>query len=55
MYENAEDAPTEGTLQQVVLDGRKAVLLPPMTADEVEAFIARGTARPVARYRVLPL
>ncbi len=53
IYEDSDEIPTKGTLQYVTLDGRKAVLLPPMTAAEVEAFIAQGTSRPVARYRVL--
>ena len=55
IYEDIEGIPAEGALRQIVLDGKKAVLLPPMTAKEVEAFIAQGAARPVAQYRVLAL
>ena len=55
IYDKNAEVSQDGTLQYVDTGDRKAVLLPPMTADEVEATVAKGVARPVAQYRVLPL
>jgi homoserine dehydrogenase len=45
----------EGAQQIVTTADRKAVLLPAMTGAQVEAYVAKNAARPVAQYRVLPL
>ena len=52
---DGEDAPTQGTLQSVTLNGRRAVLLPPVTEQQLADFIAQGKSRPVASYRYLSL
>ncbi len=55
MYDESADVCSDGALGYVVQNGRKAILLPPMTEPEVEALIAKGNARPLASYRVLSL
>ncbi len=55
IYDASATPDQSGALQYVDTGDRKAVLLPPMTADEVEAYVAKAAARPVAQYRVLPL
>ncbi|MBQ7397209.1 MAG: homoserine dehydrogenase, partial [Clostridia bacterium] len=47
-------APTQGCLRVVATDTHTALLLPAMTADELDAHIQAKPARPVACYRVLP-
>ena len=55
IYDKDAKVAQDGALQYVDTGDRKALLLPPMTADEVEATVAKGASRPVAQYRVLPL
>jgi homoserine dehydrogenase len=54
LYEGGlETAPTQKAVQVVTTDTYTAVLLPAMTADDIEAVISTKTARPIAQYRVL--
>jgi homoserine dehydrogenase len=55
IYDKSAQPTQDGTLQFVDTGDRKAVILPPMTADEIEATVAKGSALPVAQYRVLAL
>ncbi|MBO5898970.1 MAG: homoserine dehydrogenase [Clostridia bacterium] len=55
IYDKGAEPSQDGALQYVDTGDRKAVILPPMTTDEIEATVAKGAARPVAQYRVLPL
>ena len=55
IYDGNDGIPAEGALQTVKQNGRTAILLPPMSAAELEATIARGQRRPVAQYTVLSL
>lgn len=55
IYDESAELVRDASMQYVAMNGRKALRLPPMSADEVEAYVEKNAARPLAQYRVLPL